>query len=110
MSPAGAQPPSASWAALKQCVNQGMRAGTHSLVMGWAETAHRATCCGPWEGEPPALISVPTLTPIPLPISVLPGSITGPTARWRSCNLLPVPRATCSLAEICSFCWSQDLD
>lgn len=63
MSPAGAQPPSASRAALKQFVNQGMRAGTRSLVMGWAETAHRATCCGPWEGEPPS----PDLSPNPNP-------------------------------------------
>lgn len=84
--------PSASRAALEQYVSKGpgqglaprSRAGLRLL------TGPQAVIHG--RGNPPALLSVPTLTPVPIPTLVLPGSSTGATARWRSCNLLRVPR------------------
>lgn len=122
MSPTRAQLPSASQAALEQCVNKGQRQGLApqsqaglGLLTGPHAVIHR-------RGNPLALLSVPTLAPVPtltpalipipiaIPVSALPGSSTGPMARWTSHNLVPVPRAMCSLAELCSPHWSQDLD
>lgn len=104
VSPAGAQPPSASPAALKQRVNEGRGQGL--APRSWAGlrllTGPRTVVHG--RGNPPALLSIPTLTPTPIPvpipipipnpipISVLPGSSIGPTARWRSCSQSPGPR------------------
>lgn len=93
VSPAGAQPPTASRTALGQWVDEGQGQG----LAPWSQAGLRLLS-GPCavvhgRGSPPALLSIPALTSIPVPIPVLPGSSTGPTARWRSCNLLPVPRA-----------------
>lgn len=91
VTPAGAQPPSASRAALEQRMNKGRGQGLAPQLRSGLRllTGPRAVVHG--RGNPPAVLSVPTLTPIP--ISVLTGSSTGPTTGWRSCNLLPSPHS-----------------
>ena len=97
---------------------RGTRAGTCSSVMGWAETAHRATYCGPWEGESPSPALNPNPNPNPNP-SPNPNPKPNPNLspaweqHWTHSQveeLLPVPRATCSPVELCSSRWSQDPD